>query len=451
LRLAIADFKRETRFNLPTQLPHLSRQTDRRRFVFESILSGCTSWMSACQRPAPRRDRPVLTMICGEEFMDFTQRALDASWRGHAIRVQTMPTLNSMTSQLSLYEDIFKRRLPRPDICEIDVIWPAMLAGHLVDLGPYVGDGVKQFDPTLIENYTIDGRLVALPLYIDSGLLYYREDLLREYGFTAAPETWTELEQMARRIQAGERRKGKNNFWGYIWQGSCGECLTCNGLEWQASEGGGSILDANRRPQVRNERLQYAIERARGWVGTLSPPGIVEYDEDDCQSLWLAGNAAFMRNWVYCYGLTRSAASPVRDRFGVALLPAGSAGRARTLGGVAMAVSKYSRYPEEAAAVACYLTSESAERERALATRVVPARPALYRDPAVLSQTPFSGALSSHVTEGLVARPSRAAGVNYDAVSRAYAGSIHSALTRECSVEAALAQLEGELIRITRH
>jgi hypothetical protein len=76
-------------------------------------------------------------------------------------------------------------------------------------------------------------------------------------------------------------------------------------------------------------------------------------------------------------------------------------------------------------------------------------RPRLYRDPAAMSRTPFSGAIAGHVTEGLVARPSRAAGLNYDAVSRAYAHSLHSVLTKECGVQAALAQLEGELIRIT--
>jgi trehalose/maltose transport system substrate-binding protein len=411
----------------------------------EFILGAGAGWMSGCRQPAIRQDRPELTMICGEDYTHFTQHALDT----HGSRVQTMPTLNSMTFQLSLYRDLFERRLPRPDICQIDVIWPAMLADHLVDLTPYVGTAVKQFDPVLIENYTIDGRLVALPLYSDSGLLYYRNDLLGKYGFAGPPETWVELEQMAATIQAGERKKGKDNFWGYIWQGSGGECLTCNGLEWQASEGGGAILDAHRQVQVRNAKFQYAIERAKRWVGTISPPAIVEYDEDDCMNLWLAGKAAFMRNWVYCYGLTRNGTSPVRDRFGVALMPAGSATRARTLGGMAMAVSKYSRYPEQAAAVACYLTSEAVERERALVTGSVPTRPTLYRDPAALSRTPFSGGLAGHETEGLVARPSRVAGLHYDAVSRAYARWVHAALTKECSVESALAQLERELMRIS--
>jgi trehalose/maltose transport system substrate-binding protein len=413
--------------------------------MLESIVGASAGWMSGCRQPARRPESPLLTMICGEDYTRFTQRALDA----HGSRVQTMPTLNSMTFQLSLYRDLFERRLPQPDICQIDVIWPAMLADHLVDLAPYAGKDVQRFDPMLIENYTIDGRLVALPLYSDSGLLYYRRDLLGKSGFGAPPETWVELEQMAKTIQAGERKKGKDNFWGYIWQGSRGECLTCNGLEWQASEGGGAILDGHRQVQVRNPRFQYAIERAKGWVGTISPPAIVEYDEDDCLNLWLAGNAAFMRNWVYCYGLTRNGATPVREQFGVALMPAGSAGRARTLGGMALAVSKYSRYRDQAAAVACYLTSEAVQRERALVTGSVPTRPILYRDPAALAQTPFSGGLAGHETEGLVARPSRVAGLNYDAVSRAYARWVHAALTKECSVESALAELERELFRVS--
>lgn len=406
--------------------------------------------MSACKSSGGRRESPLLTMMTASEVIDsdFTQRALNTLTGERSFRVQTMPSLNSITIQLSLYRDLFERQLPQPDICEIDVIWPAMLAEHLVDLAPHVGDDVKRFDPLLIENYTIRGRLVALPLYIDSGLLYYRKDLLEDYGFARAPRTWTELEYMARTIQVGERKKRKENFWGYLWQGSGGECLTCNGLEWQASEGGGTILDANGHVQVRNENFRRAIERAKAWVGTISPPGIVEYDEDDCQSLWLAGKAAFMRNWVYCYRSTRNANSPVRDRFGVALLPAGFANRARTLGGMAMAVSKYSRFREEAVAATLCLTSEAVERERAQITGAVPPRPRLYGDPAALSQTPLSESLSDHVMEAIVVRPSRAAGLKYDAVSKAYASAIHSAITDECGVHAALAQLERELVRI---
>jgi trehalose/maltose transport system substrate-binding protein len=66
---------------------------------------------------------------------------------------------------------------------------------------------------------------------------------MRQYGYPAPPKTWDELERMAARIQAGERAKGRRDFWGFVWQGAPSEALTCNALEWQVSEGGGRIIE----------------------------------------------------------------------------------------------------------------------------------------------------------------------------------------------------------------
>ena len=87
------------------------------------------------------------------------------------------------------------------------------------------------------------GKVLAIPRHAYVGVLLYRTDLLRRYGYREPPKTWDELEMMATRIQAGERARGEKDFWGYLWQGAIDEDLTCNGLEWQISEGGGRIIE----------------------------------------------------------------------------------------------------------------------------------------------------------------------------------------------------------------
>src|SRR4029077_4761544 len=152
----------------------------------------------------------------------------------------------------------------------IDVIWPGMLAQYFIDLKPYFPNEVPLQFPALAAGYTVDNKLVAMAYRADIGLLYYRTDLLRQYGYREPPRTWDELEIMAARIQAGDSAKGKENFWGFVCEGAVSEALTCNALEWQASEGGGQIIEKDRTISVNNPHAIQAWRRAARWVGSIS-------------------------------------------------------------------------------------------------------------------------------------------------------------------------------------
>jgi ABC-type glycerol-3-phosphate transport system substrate-binding protein len=49
--------------------------------------------------------------------------------------------------------------------------------------------------PGVASSYIVDGKMVAIPYQIQSGVLEYRADLLREYGYDHPPRTWDELER----------------------------------------------------------------------------------------------------------------------------------------------------------------------------------------------------------------------------------------------------------------
>jgi trehalose/maltose transport system substrate-binding protein len=255
---------------------------------------------------------------------------------------------------------------------------------------------------------------------------------------------------MAARIQAGERAKGNKSFWGFVWQGAAAECLTTNALEWQASEGGGRIIERDKTISVNNPQAIRAWQRAARWVGSISPPSVVAYKEWDGTNLWAAGNAAFMRNWPQASVESRAAGSSIRNKFDATLLPAGKAGRAGTLGGTSLAVSRFSAHPREALELVRYLSSGGVQVQRSRTLSVPPTRHGLYELPEVLEPNPYFAQLSQAFRTGVVvSRPSDVARKNYEDVTEAYIAAVHSVLTHKQNAPEAAAALEKELIRIT--
>ena len=84
-----------------------------------------------------------------------------------------------------------------------------------------------------------------MPWFGDFGILYYRTDLLKKYGYKSPPTTWTQLFTMAKKIQDGEQATNPN-FAGFVFQGNAYEGLTCDALEWIASAGGGHFIDGGK-------------------------------------------------------------------------------------------------------------------------------------------------------------------------------------------------------------
>lgn len=361
------------------------------------------------------------------------------------ITVELNQSSASVTDLLAFYLTAFEAESSDLDVIRVDVIWPGQLADHLLDLSDIAPqEHIDAQLPALIENDTIDGRLVALPLRIGFGMLYYRTDLLEKYGYDAPPATWDELAEMATTIQEGERAEGNSEFWGYVWQGNSYEGLTTNALEWHVSETGENFLTSDGEILVNNDAAFAVYERAASWVGTISPPGVVSYQEEDARAVWYTGNAAFMRNWPYAY--VSSGDSEDIPGFDVAPLPAGASGSgASALGGWHIGVSRYSEHPEAAAAFAIYMTSVENQKHYSIDTSSPPAALELYDDPDIQAAMPFA---SPDIVEITTARPSNFARDQYNAVSTLYFEAVHSILTGEEDADVAMELLELDLMEL---
>jgi trehalose/maltose transport system substrate-binding protein len=407
-----------------------------------SLLTGCSR--NNYVRAVGAKQEPVLEAmsVSWGPSLQFEANFLEAFGKRNGIKTQFVPN-----SRLGAYKQLLRTHSKEPDLLELDVVWPSILMDDLVDLTPYVKDA-KAFVPGLLENYTVHGRLVALPVYVDLGVLYYRPDLLEKYGFRKPPDTWEELAEMARVIQRGERAGGNKDFWGFIWQGSVSEGGTCNALEWQASAGGGTLIEPSGRVHVRSPEFASALRRATGWINTISPPAEYVYREDDSVNLWDAGQTAFMRNWASGYGMLTPQPGGDRRHFAVAPLPAGPGGHKGTLGGLGMAVSKYAAHRDLAIKALLELTNEANDLQRLLMTEGMPTHVAVLQRPDVRSRSLLL-AVSTQLMETMVARPAIVTGDKYEAVSLEYAKAVNSVLRHKATPEQAMAQLEQKLMAMT--
>lgn len=102
-----------------------------------------------------------------------------------------------------------------PDVCQLGNTWlpEFALLDTLEPMQPYVArskivDPADYF-PGVWDTNLVDGTLYGVPWYVDTRLLFYRKDLLREAGYNQVPKTWAEMEQV---MAAIKRKVGPDRY-----------------------------------------------------------------------------------------------------------------------------------------------------------------------------------------------------------------------------------------------
>lgn len=325
-----------------------------------------------------------------------------------------------------------------PDLFLMDVVWVGQFiaSGWLEELR---GVDTEPFLENALKVGMREGKLYALPVYVDCGLLYYREDLLRKYG-CGVPDTWESLLRCSVRAQEGERRRVRD-FYAFLWQGAQYEGLVCTFLEFSASAGGG--LDRiYSEPNLRALRFMVdLIHRYR-----ISPPNTyTEMREEKVRITFQSGRALFERNWPYAWKLHNSEGSPVKGKVGVTLLPRFEGGRhASCLGGWHVGISRFSDRKEEAFKLLKFITSKEVQRRLSLGLGWNPGRRDVYGE--IAEENPHMDVIR-RACENAVPRPTSPYYLLFSEVLRRY---VNSALSGKMSPEEALRRAQEDVDRLGR-
>ena len=299
---------------------------------------------------------------------------------------------HSSTAFHDLLTQKLKNQSKDVDVFFMDVIWPPEFAaaGWAMVLDDFFTKEEREaFLPGTILANTYKGKIYGVPLFIDSGLLYYRRDLLDAYGFHP-PQTWNELVQQAEKIVAEERKAG-NELVGYTGQFKQYEGLVCDMMEFILSNNG-QIIDETGKCVIAEKQAIDAVRFVRDEIiDKIASAGILTYQEPESLDLFLQGRAVFMRNWPYAWNHANDPEkSRIVGRVGIAKLPHFPGGKSyATLGGWQLGISKYSEHKDAAWKFIQFLTSARIQKLYAIKAGKAPTRKALYADREILQHNPY--------------------------------------------------------------
>lgn len=371
-----------------------------------------------------------------------TQKIVDAYNESQdAVKVETV----ILPQDANTVHDDFVNKLASGDtsvdVMALDVTYIQEFgsAGWLADLTDLVDASLTEGMLTgPVEGATIDGKLVAMPWFTNSSVLFYRADVLEELG-AEVPTTWEGWMALA------DQAVGVGGIeYGADFQAAQSESLVCNWVEYVWSNGG-DILDEEGNPIVTSENNIEATEIMKKLVDEYAPEGITTYTETESEQVFKEGKCLFIRDWSGFWTSGQDEGSKVTGKIAATKLPVGPSGTEShtCLGGLDLVINGNidDKQKEAAADFISYMANPETQKEMTLISSQPPVVESVYTDADILEAIPFYEQFVDIIATG----KSRPMSPQYAKLSDAIQRNIHQALTGEAEVAAAIETLQTEL------
>ena len=321
----------------------------------------------------------------------------------HAAKVCTQASggkysiaINTLPSQADSQRQQLVRRLAAKDssidIVGMDVTYTPEFAGAGW-IRPWTGAdraaATKGMLAGPLATASWQGKLYGEPDNSNTQLLWYRKDLVPN-----PPQTWQAMIADAIKLA----KQGKPHY--IEVQGAQYEGLTVwfNSL---VDSAGGQILSGPRKVAIGPSAVKAAAIIHDLANSPAADPGLSNSNEDAARLGFESGKAAFEVNYPFVYPSIQADNKKLAKVFGFTYYPRVDAGTpARvTIGGLNLAVSRYSLYPKyDFAAIRC-LTSAENQKVDAIKGGLPPTLAALYSDPALAKPYPFKALIAKQLAK----------------------------------------------------
>lgn len=400
---------------------------------------------SATKDKGTSTEKVKLVYARGQDATGATKKLVEAFEKTHPNIEVDFREMPSDTGQShDQYVTMFSAKSSEIDVFDLDVIWPAEFAqaGYLLPLDRLIQkDNVNMGDyiKGAVAAGTFNGQQWTIPKFIDTGLLFYRKDVVKD-----VPKTWDDLEKQAKALKG----QGGTQF-GYLMQAKQYEGLVCNFVEFVASYGG-KILDDKGNVVINSPQtvkgLQKMVEIAKS---DFVPSNVTTFTEPESHTAFINGQSPFIRNWPYQYALAQDKSqSKIVDKVGVAPLPAGDAGSAAALGGWMAGINKNTKHPQEAWEFLKFMTGKDGEKISAIAGGNAPTYLPLYDDPDVQKASPLFA--NKDFVNGISAAVPRPTSPVYPKISDIIQIEVSKAIAGQETAQQAVAAMDTKIKEVTK-
>ena len=305
-------------------------------------------------------------------------------------------------------------------------------AGWLMPLNDKVSQEViDKLNPAYVEAFTYNGEIMALgPWWGGIGGLYYRKDLLEEYGLEP-PETYDELVEIANTITAD-----KPELTAWTWPALKDQVLVNRWIEF-LNGFGGSYFDESGKCVMNSAEGVAALEFMNSLIESgITPQEALTWKEEDSQIRFTSGEALFHTGRQdMMFWLNDPEQSKVVDKWGFIPMVATPDGR-RTgfFEGWGFSINPYSDNPDAAAKVLEVMFGFPVQKAFNLSQGPVQAHVDVYSDPEVIANNPNMPLIEAVADTALPPIPSP----DFADISSILQEELHTALTGGKSAQAAL-------------